>query len=88
VSNALGHDTDLAFDYRFGAARSVTDPINRTTSIVYDNFGRESSRTTPDGVVITTTYQRCGVDVSCSVVVGITPATRVSTSSPVTPTRR
>ncbi len=87
VRNALSHDTDLVFDGRFGLPKSVTDPNNRPTSIVYDGFGREVSRTTPDGVVITTSYARCA-DVSCASVGGIAPVTRIQTSSAVNPTTR
>ena len=87
VRNALSHDTDLVFDGRFGLPKSVIDPNNRQTSIVYDGFGREVRRTTPDNVVITTSYARCA-DVSCASVGGIAPVTRIQTSSAISPTIR
>lgn len=87
VRNALNHDTDLVFDSRFGLVKTLTDPNNRQTSVVYDGFGRETSRTTADGVVITTRYDRC-VDVSCAAVGGIAPVTRIQISSAISPTQR
>lgn len=87
VRNALNHRTDLVFDERFGRVKTVTDPNGRQTTVVYDGFGREVSRTTPDNVVISTSYDWCGA-VSCESVSGIAPRTRVQTSSAVSPTTR
>lgn len=84
--NALGHETELTFDGRFGTVKSTRDPNERLTSLQFDEFGREKTRTTPDGVVITTTYERCVWEVTCASVGSVTPVTRIQTSSPVTPT--
>ena len=39
-----------------GRAVRSTDPLGRVTAYIYDDAGRESSRTTPDGFTTTTTY--------------------------------
>ncbi len=89
--NALNHDTSVAFDQRFGAIKSSTDPNNRQTTALFDGFGREVSRTTPDGIVITTTYDLCS-SVGCTVVGTVAPVSRVRTvtqkgAAKVSPTR-
>ena len=92
LTNAADHDDTLTYDARFGLVKTLTDPNNRTTTLKYDAFGRETQRTTPDQVIITTAYQSCadsGVD--CAAVAGggtdasVTPVMRIKESSPIAP---
>lgn len=86
VSNALGHVEGFAYDARFGLPTRYTDANGRITRVSYDAFGREKTRTTPDGVVVTTAYGTCpSTRESCTQVGGVTAAMWVSTDSPVTP---
>ena len=86
VTNALGHVEGFAHDARFGLPTSYTDANRRITRVSYDAFGREKTRTTPDGVTITTAYGTCRFkQVTCPSVSGVTPAMWVSTDSPVSP---
>ena len=87
LRNALNKDTAIVYDKRFGRAKQVTDPNSRVTYITYDAFGRETQRTTPDGVNINTSYDECNLVIICDQVNGITPAMRVQTTSSITPTR-
>ena len=82
LTNALGHKEQLTYDPRFGAVATHADANGRTTSITYDGFGRETSRVTPDGVTITTSYTRCG---PCPKVGAVAPAMAVHVRSPVAP---
>ena len=82
LTNALGHAEQLTYDARFGAVATHADANGRTTTVVRDGFGRETSRTTPDGVTITTTYTRCG---PCPKVGTMTPAMAVVVRSPIAP---
>ena len=79
--NPLNHDNTVLFDNRFGAIKSVTDPNSRQTSAVFDAFGREISRTSPDGVVTTKSYDRCVNIGGCPLVNSIAPVSRVQTVS-------
>ncbi len=92
LANAVGHEETLTYDARFGLVKTLTDPNNRTTTLKYDAFGRETGRTTPDQVVITTAYESCadsGVD--CAAVAGagtdasVTPVMRIKETSPIAP---
>ena len=86
VTNALGHIEGFAHDPRFGLPTRYTDANGRITRVSYDAFGREKTRTTPDGVTITTAYGTCpSRQVTCSSVSGVTPSLWVSTDSPVSP---
>ena len=58
------------------------DANGRATTVVRDGFGRETSRTTPDGVTITTAYTRCG---PCPKVGTMAPAMAVVVRSPIAP---
>ena len=68
-------------DLRFGRYTNVSDPNGRSTSSVFDNFGRRTSFTNSDGVTVTTTYT---ADTSISVN-DATAAYKVQTDSPVSP---
>ena len=86
IANALGHAESFAYDARFGLPTRFTDANNRVTRVTYDPFGREKTRTTPDGVVIRTDYGACpSATVVCPSLSGVTPAMWVSTDSPVSP---
>ncbi|MYF71276.1 MAG: hypothetical protein F4181_15555, partial [Proteobacteria bacterium] len=86
VTNALGHIEGFAHDARFGLPTRYTDANGRITRVSYDAFGREKTRTTPDGVVIKTAYGTCpSRQVTCPSVSGVSPAMWVSTDSQVSP---
>ena len=85
LQNAYNHSLGSDYDGRFGLATRITDANNLSTTVDYDNFGRETSRTTPDGYSITTDIANCN-EVSCPSVNGITATTRIQISSPVSPT--
>ena len=86
MTNALEHVEGFAHDARFGLPTRYTDANRRITRVSYDAFGREKTRTTPDGVTITTAYGTCRFkQVTCPSVSGVTPAMWVSTDSPVSP---
>ncbi len=86
VSNALGHTESFSYDARFGLPTRYTDANNRITRMTYDAFGREKTRTTPDGVVITTAYGTCpSTAVRCPSIAGVTPAMWVSRDSSISP---
>ena len=82
LTNALGHAERLTYDARFGAVATHADANGRATTVVRDGFGRETSRTTPDGVTITTAYTRCG---PCPKVGTMAPAMAVVVRSPIAP---
>lgn len=56
-TNALGHVSTSAYDPRFGAVTSVTDPNNLTTTWVIDSFGRKTGETRPDGTQTAWVYE-------------------------------
>ena len=88
LNNALNHSNTLTYDTRFGAINKLTDANGRITTLSYDPFGREISRTTPDGVVISTTYNACTTGTCPAVEVNnvtVTPVIRIHTSSPISP---
>ena len=82
LTNAVGHEETLTYDARFGAVKTLTDANDRVTRLAYDVFGRETRRTTPDGVAITTTYADCG---TCPKVGTATAVMTVRTSSSIAP---
>ena len=88
LNNALNHSNTLTYDTRFGSIKELTDANSRVTTQSYDPFGREFSRTTPDNVVISTSYNTC-TTVTCSSVtvdsVSVAPVIKVTTSSPISP---
>ena len=82
LTNALRHRETLTYDARFGAVKTLTDANGRITRLAYDSFGRETRRTTPDGVAITTAYGDCS---SCPRVGFATAVMQVDTSSSIAP---
>ena len=82
LTNAVGHVEKLTHDPRFGSVATHTDANGRTTTIAYDGFGRETSRVTPDGVTVATSYTRCG---PCPKVGAVAPAMAVRVRSPIAP---
>ena len=86
LRNPLNQDEKVAYDARFGLAKSLTDPNNRATTLTYDPFGREATRTSPDGVKSTTTRRWCTAPVKCDKVGKVAPVARIDTSSPIAPT--
>ena len=90
LNNALNHSNTLTYDTRFGSIKTLTDANGRVTTMSYDPFGREISRTTPDNVVISTTYNACAsASVTCTSVtvdgVTVAPVIKITTSSPISP---
>jgi RHS repeat-associated protein len=59
VTNALGQNTTIAYNYDFGRPTSVADPNNLMTSWVQDDYGRNVRETRPDGTYSTTTFASC-----------------------------
>lgn len=84
IANALMHGMSVTYDARFGLPATITDANNRQTTIAYDPFGRETSRTNPDNVTFNTEITDCAF-LSCPLRGGLTIAYRARTSSPVTP---
>ncbi|CAM3505073.1 RHS repeat-associated core domain-containing protein [Bordetella flabilis] len=76
---AAGADTNSAAPYStrtmsydgLGRLRSITDPLGRTTTYEYDNWGRAVQTTLPDGTVV---KRRYGADTPAPRVVEITLA--------------
>ena len=86
LTDALGNITTIdTYDLRFGFQTQVTDPNNITTSVVYDEFGRDIETTDGDGVTVSKTYESCEM-VYCELVGTIAPAYRIVQSSPIAPT--
>ena len=54
VSNALGHQTQLAWDPARGLKLAETDPNGLTTHWEYDGFGRRVRERRPDGTITET----------------------------------
>jgi RHS repeat-associated protein len=48
VTNHLGHQVNMAYDFSTGLLTSSTDPNNRTTSYTYDTLSRPDLITAPD----------------------------------------
>lgn len=60
VTNALSQTTVTAYNYNFGLPSSTTDPNNIiTASWLYDDFGRKTKETRPDGTYTTIGYTDC-----------------------------
>lgn len=57
VTNALGHESVVAFDERFGHLVGVLDPNNLLTLFGYDDFGRTGVVLRPDGSRAWTLYE-------------------------------
>ena len=86
LTNALGHVTNVvSYDSRYGVATEVEDPNGLVTQVAYNEFGQPISVTDSDGVVTTLSYESCDLIVCDSVGV-ITPAFKITSSSPVSPT--
>lgn len=49
ITNALSQTTTQGFRYDLGLQSSITDPNSLSTSWTYDNFGRRTLETRPDG---------------------------------------
>ena len=49
ITNALGHDTTITWDYEKGVQLSVTDPNGLVSSWLYDDFARRARATAVDG---------------------------------------
>ncbi len=61
VTNAFRQKTTYDRFDKFGNACSITDHKGRTTTKVFDAWGRQKSETTPDGVTATTNIQWGGL---------------------------
>ncbi|WKD50719.1 RHS repeat-associated core domain-containing protein [Microbulbifer spongiae] len=83
IANALGQAMSLDYDKRFGLVKSIHFN-NRTTTIHYDNFGREKKRINADGVGFSTTREFCYAG-SCPVYGDQLTAYQITTDSPITP---
>ncbi|MFD1584227.1 RHS repeat-associated core domain-containing protein [Microbulbifer halophilus] len=82
ISNPLQQEITVGYDQRFGSVDSVTDANSRTTSIIYDAFGREDDRTNADGVIFDSSYESC---YNCDSVKNISPRYKLITDSAITP---
>jgi len=60
--NALGHETILEYDHRFGILTKETDPNQLVTEWRFDSLGRETLEKRPDGSQTTTTLSRAKID--------------------------
>ncbi len=59
ITNALSQTTSRGWNYSLGLPASVTDPNGLVTSWSYDNFGRRTIETRPDGTSTAWTYASC-----------------------------
>ena len=59
TTNAEGHVEQFQNDPRFGGITSYTDPNSLVSTFQYDNFGRLTKETTPDGRSRNTSYNYC-----------------------------
>jgi RHS repeat-associated protein len=64
VTDALGFITITAYNYNYGVPSSVTDPNGIVTLWTYNDFGRKTQETRPDGTYTTYSYSDC-VSSSC-----------------------
>ncbi|MCP5346323.1 MAG: FG-GAP-like repeat-containing protein [Gammaproteobacteria bacterium] len=59
ITNAESHVEQFQNDPRFGGITSYTDPNSLVSTFDYDNFGRLTRETTPDGRSRNTSYSYC-----------------------------
>ena len=59
VTNALNQTTQQAWNYALGVRSAVTDANGLTASWNYDDFGRRTRETRPDGTSTWWTYSAC-----------------------------
>lgn len=59
ITNALSQQTQQGFRYDLGLQSSITDPNNLTTSWTYDDFGRRTLETRPDGTKTSSSLDAC-----------------------------
>lgn len=59
ITNALGQSSSIAYDYTFGVPTLATDLNNVATQWAYEDFGRLSKTTYPDGTFTTRAYTAC-----------------------------
>lgn len=64
VTDSLGQTTATQYDYRFVVPTQSYDINNLLTSSAYDDFGRKTQETGPDGTSTSWTYSDC-VGTSC-----------------------
>lgn len=65
VTNALGHTATASFYQDTGLPYQATDPNGLTSTIYYDNFGRNSQETRPDGTYTTFAVVDCPAPYRC-----------------------
>jgi len=54
VTNSLGHTIQYTYDAKFGVVTSTTDPNGKTSSTVYDTYGRATEVRNALGELVTT----------------------------------
>jgi YD repeat-containing protein len=59
VQNPLGQSSTLTYNYDFGIAAMIKDPNTVAISWSYDDFGRRSQETRPDGTYSVYNYYSC-----------------------------
>jgi YD repeat-containing protein len=71
VTNPLTQVTQFDYNFDLGVMKNTTDPNLLVTSWGYDNFGRKTSETRPDGTSTTRAYNDCATRRSESPALGI-----------------
>ncbi|MBV6396396.1 MAG: hypothetical protein HFACDABA_01994 [Anaerolineales bacterium] len=82
TTNALGHVTNVTYDYSLGLPIGETDPNGALTSVTYDSFGRFLSLTKPGDSTptLTVSYQNSPFVVTLNQVVDATHTFTVTRS--------
>jgi RHS repeat-associated protein len=72
VTDPSGAQTTYNYNFGLGKVSSVTDPNGLTTAATFDDFGRPSESTGPDGTATQWTYNTCSTENDCGPLISMT----------------